>query len=636
MGKPDKKDILPANVGLSADDARKKRKKKRLIIIIITAAALAVIGGIVGGIIYMNSGSSGGKKKVIKKIVIVEDEENDDNSVPDSTSPGDNSIEENENFLIKIIKRLRRTFTDYSDSDTAETYNNTGYPVKTLHAKDYGVKGDGTTDDGAAIFKAVSALSDCGPGSKLIFESNKTYYVKSVSLNHIIYLNKVSGLTIDGGNSTFLLDSNNSYASITNCKDCSIKNMHFDYKTKPAFSATCISVNVGENSAVMKADRDIGLSDGETYYATQNDWFGVINRNNSRYHMYISKYEMISKAERTFKIYFTGDTNTKAWLSNGTMSPYGMICPMPKIGHAIERGFTITGNNGLAMNNINIHACARFGMLISDNNGKLTFDSVNFVPAENELDSNMNFTSWRDAFHVKDNRAAINWKNCTCTGNYDDIYNISSSTLYVSDYNIAKNRITLTWAEAKGRNYYKIKAGDTINIIDTETGEDCGTATVKRVVKQNGGDNTVVLKEPLNNLTTTGKTILAYFTNRCAPNSTITNCNFNGTFRFRGPIKIEKSYFYNQRTWIDLYGALEGPIPENITFKECTIESGSGATIIIGANSGNTGRNGYHVKNILFDNCKLDSSSLSIYESDEAFVSLKNCKENDGTVIPDR
>ena len=613
-------------------DADKKKKKKRLIIILIIAAAVAVIGGIIGGIIYMNSDPGTKRKKIIKRIVVMQDDETDE----DLPSDGDDYIEEDQNFLIKILKRLRRSFADYSPADEEITYSNEDAPVKTLRVKDFGAKGDGVSDDGEAIFDAISELQNCGPGSKLVFESNKTYYVKSVKLSAVMYISGVRGLTVDGQGSTILLDTAKEYLSVSQTKDCAVNNLNFDLKTKPAFTATCVSVDAAEGAAVMKADRDIGLDNGQVYTSPLSGWFGVINRADSRFHMYISKYEMIDRSARTFRVYFTSDTNTRVWASNGNLQANGMICPMPNIGHLIERGFTITSNYDFAMNNDNIHSCARFGMYIGQNEGKLSFNSVNFVPADNDLDRNMNFTSWRDTFHVKDNRAAISWKNCRATGNYDDVYNISSSTLYVSDYNLAKNRITLIWPEAKGRTYYKIKAGDVLSVIDNETGEDWGTATVKRVVKQAGEENIVVLDKPLDMITNTGTGVLAFFKNRCAPGSSITDCDFNGTFRFRGPLTVSNTHFYNQRTWIDLYGTIEGPIPENITFKNCTIESGSGATVIIGANSGNTGKYGYHVKDIVFEGCKLDSQSLSIYESDEAYVKLKNCTENDGTPIADR
>lgn len=609
--------------------------KKRILISIISAVTvLAVAAGGITAAVLLNSPDAPAKKKkkVVKKIVTVVDNGDGDADVPEDAP----SVETDEEtpILIKVIKNVSRQLGLEENSDTV-TYGNTNSPVQTLYAKDFGVVGDGVTDDGKAIFDAVMALSSSGPGSTLIFESNKTYYAKSITLNSLIYLNAVEGVTIDGGNSTFLLDTLKEYMTVSKTKNCVIKNMHFDFKTKPAFRADFVSLDAASGSALMRADRDIGIAEGESY-TPSSGWFGVINKGDTRRHMYIAKYTMVDASERLFRIYFTTDTNTRSWMSDGTLAASGMICPMPGIGHLQERGFTISGNQDLTLSNFKIHACARFGMYIGTNEGSLMMDAVDFVPAENALDSSLDFTSWRDAFHVKDNRCAITWQNCKAYGNYDDVFNISSSTLYVSDFNVAKNRISLIWDESSSGIYYTIKPGDTLNVIDTETGEDCGNAVVKRVVKQSGGVNIVVLEEPLELLTYTGKTVQAFFTNRCAPNSKIINCDFNGTFRFRGPLTVSNSTFYNMRTWIDLFDYVEGPIPKDITFQNCEFVNGASGSFIIGANSGNTGKNGYHVENIRFENCVLNSSSLSIYSSDQNYVTLRGCTEPNGTAIPDR
>ncbi|MBR4073452.1 MAG: hypothetical protein IKK24_05855, partial [Clostridia bacterium] len=376
--------------------------------------------------------------------------------------------------------------------------------------------------------------------------------------------------------------------------------------------------------------------DNEIWNIPIDAYFGVLNKHDTRFHVYITKFQMISNADKTFKLWFDmNDGNTRNWTSNGLLQTHGMIVPMPRIGHLQERGFTIVGNYNFKLQDLACHDCPRFAMYVGQNEEKLTFKNVDFLPADNDLDRNMNFTSWRDLFHVKDNRCPIDWIDCDATGNYDDIYNISSSTLYVSDYNLAKNRLSLYWPET-GRSYHTIKPGDTLNVIDTITGEDCGTATVKRVVSQVGDENIVVLDKPLENLNNLGTSVLAFFTNRCSPGSTIQNCNFNGTYRWRGPLTVTNSYFYNMRTWIDLFENVEGPIPENIVFKNCEIESAGGKTVHLGANSGNTDEYGYHVKNIRFENCIMSENSFDIYPSDMDYVIFKNCKEPDGTPIADR
>ena len=622
-------------------------RKKIIILISSIIALLALVCGIIFAMYYFSDSSA--NNTVIEKVIIVQ---NKDDDIEDGTSDEnseenfDESLDENmgedleyneeESFFVKLFKTIKRVFGD-DEAESTTGYNNSEYKVRTLYVKDFGAKGNGKTDDGKAIFDAVIELSNSGPGSKLIFESNKTYYINKATLSSVLYLENVEGLTIDGQNSTIMLDViQKEYFNIQGSKDCEVKNFKFDFAKKPAFRAECVSVDTSAKTAIMKADRDIGLAEGSSYVAPSG-WFGALDLHDSRYHMYISKYEMVDASQKLFKIYFSSESNTIGWLGNGMLSQNGMICPMPNIGHLTERGFTVVSNRDLKFENLKIHSCARFGMFISQNEGNMKFTDVDFVPADNELDKEMNFTSWRDAFHVKDNRAKIDWKDCDITGNYDDAFNISSSTMYLSNCNVAKNRVSLVWAERDDGIYYEIKTGDTLNIIDTESGESFGTATVKRVVKQNDGENVVVLEEPLDLINNLGTTVLAFFTNRCAPNSTITDCNFSGTFRFRGPITISNTKIYNMRTWIDLYEDVEGPIPANIKYKNCEIFSkdGDSAAMIIGANSGNVDKYGYHVENICFEDCKLNRNAFSIYDSDSLYVSFKNCIDFNGTSIPD-
>lgn len=602
---------------------------------IIAIAALVLVLAIIGGLLWFFLFSDPGKNVIVKKRrkIIVPAPETSDVSDPSEDPGGDGAGDGADSFLVNILYKVRNTLFDlFGDEESGTAYLNESYAVKTLYAKDYGVKGDGVTDDGPAVAKAIAAIMDCGPGSRLVFESNKTYLINDMPTASI-YLQGVRGLTVDGGNSTFLLQNKRQYVSLSGTKDCTVENFHFDHAVKSAFTAAYVRTD--GNGILMRADRDIGLADGENYGSPIAGWFGVINKHDSRYHMYVASYTMVSRSERTFYIKFTEDANTNNWAANGLLEQYGMICPMPGTGHTSERGFTIDGNDSCTLSAVKIHDCSRFGMYIGSNTGKLTFRAVDFVPAENDLDKGMNFTSWRDAFHVKDNTASIHWENCVATGNYDDVFNISCTTCYLKEYNLAKNRLNVVRNDTRST-YVTIVPGDTVNLVDTTTGEDLGSATVTRVIKQQGVDNIIVLDRSLERLNETGESILVFFTSRCAPGSTITGCNFNGTFRFRGPLTVTDTKFYNMRTWIDLYGSIEGPVPKNIIFRNCEITKAGGASIILGADSGNTEKNAYHIENIRFENCTLDSTMLKPYASDEAYVILRDCKEPDGTAIPDR
>jgi len=425
-----------------------------------------------------------------------------------------------------------------------------------------------------------------------------------------------------------VLDSFAGYGSFSNTKDCSVNNCNFKYKMGTAFKGTYKSTNALEQSITFTADRPLGLEDGEVYNHSYypDSFFGAVNITNTRSHIYISKYEMVSNADNTVKMYFASAKEYLKYISS--IKNNGAILPMPTWGHRVERAFTVAKNTDFTMTNVDVINYSRFGFFLNQNEGTLTLDDVDFVSESKDLF----FTGWRDGFHCKDNRAAIKWLNCDALGNYDDVINVSASALYVKAYDAATRQINIVWAEQGGGVYYTIKSGDTLRVINTSTGEDYGTAIVSKVIKQANGENIITLKSNLN-ITATGNNVAAYFVNRAAQGSVISNCNFNGTFRFRGGIDIVDSYIYNMRTWIDLHMGttngidcvIEAPVPAHIHYKNCTIESGSGATIIIDSYNSNAG--GYHINDVLFENCKLDSSTLSIGENDKPYVKLSGCTE---------
>ena len=546
------------------------------------------------------------------------------------------------NDQLDILDLIRMKKASALIEKEAEVYQNLSFAVRTLYASNYGVVGDGVTDDTAAIVSAVNALKSSGPNSQLVFDGGKTYLAKSMPQGNteaLFELRNCKGLKIDGNGSTFIMEPRLSYAAVTNTKDCVLTEMNFDYKTSQAFNATYSDSGNFLNQYVdIIADRDlIGslsgsniMENNEEYLAPNSYYFGVLGDTSTRFHIGIKKYKMLDKEARKVRIYLADDyTYSDFNLLMNKIQTYGLVCPMPEWGQILPHGFTIMNNTDFTMSEINIYSCASYGMFVGCNEGVINFNDVDFVSKDN-----INFTTWRDAFHIKDNRAKINWTNCEAEFNYDDIFNISATALYVESYHAESRELTLVCKE-KGGNYYPILVGDTINVIDTATGNNCGTVTVKKVIKQADGVNVVIIDKPLENFITTGESTLAYFTNRCAPNSTITNCNFSGTFRFRGPVTISNTEIFNMRTWITREADIEGPVPENITFRNCTIKSDDESAIVIDSgNNKNSTATGYHVNNISFENCKFDNNTnFDIATNDIGYVAFSGCTDLNGNPI---
>jgi len=547
---------------------------------------------------------------------------------------------------IKDLVRMKKAAVSAASSYDKAVYTNVSNAPKMVYAHTFGAKGDGVTDDGPAVAAALTELTKSGAGSILVFEKNKTYNIASLPMTRdtrpaIFEVKNCAGLEIDGNGSEFIIDDaakDRTFGWFQNTADCKITDMTFDYETSPAFNATYVSSNPLSQTITLKADRNIGLSDGETYTTTNdtgnflnfgNNWWGVVKDAVSRSHVYIESYEMISSAEGTFKLKCANSSEYTKFISEIMTS--GMICPMPGKGHrsgSTERGFTVLNNKNMEIENITFNAVYRFGMFINNNEGTLKLTNVDFT-----ANDDIHYTSWRDAFHVKDNKAKIIWDGCESHYNYDDVFNISASTMTVDAYNAETKELDLSGYS------FDISVGDTINIINVSTGEDYGETVVESVISQD--EDKVILKDALD-ITATGENVYAFFTNRCAPDSEIKNCDFSGTFRFRGPLTVTNTKFLNMRTWMNLEGASEGPVPQGIVFRNCEITSSySRSSIIIGGITNgddvvfDSGNRQFHT-DITFENCTIDESSLSISASDKNYVKIRNCTDTDGSAIADR
>ncbi len=520
---------------------------------------------------------------------------------------------------------------DQADSNTSSAVT-PGTPV-TLYASDFGVVGDGTTDDGPAIEALMAALNNSPDGSSAVF-TNATYYIGSLSGSALFDLNGCKNMTVNANGSTFVLGILRNYLTAANTRNCTVKNAVFKLKRSPAFRATTLSVNTTSHYADFQTSFDLGLENGESWAGPEASRFAALDRSVSRFHMFFSRIQMLDKSAGKFRIYFVDQAQTYS-LMKYDLKTYGILCPTPYVARVWERAFTIADNTDFTMEDVTVRHCSKFGMYIGRNEGTLRFTNVDFTPEETTPSGKATFTSWCDTFHVKDNRSKIIWQNCDITGNFDDMFNISSSVLYVSNYLPESRMMTLKWQESSDGLYYPIQAGDELHVINTSTGYDCGTVVVEKVFLQKNGRNIIRVSPGLHDYGSLGTSVEASFLNRCAPGSEVKNCTLNGTFRARGPITFQGCSIYNMRIWLDYNQGIEGPVPTGITFRNCNISFGTNATIVIKSyNPGSLGAKGYHVSDITFDSCTMNNAFDKSTE-DWKYVTVKNCKTSSGSSISD-
>lgn len=490
----------------------------------------------------------------------------------------------------------------------------------TLNVADFGAVGDGKTDDGNAVYDALEAFMKCGSGSKLVFE-NKTYYIADNSERHIRALNfkNMYNSTVEGNGATILIGGETVYMTVSDCVDFEIKDFDFDRSTRSHFVATVQKIVKNSSGTVeyidIVSDRDFGFDGiyepaGSVFGFTLKD--GVVKRN----YIYIDKLETLDAQSLKYRYYPDMDDSIHYTASNIKALSVGdsFVLPAPNIGHSMPDDFSIKGNAELTLKNINVLNSADFVFVVSNNEGKVTFDNVDIkAPAEETT----RFVTWRDGFHCKGNKDSLIWKNCDAVGLGDDIINISANMLNVSEV-IAADEIKCDY-RVTGGGYYNVRAGDSVVIYDADTGKLIAETTVERVVNQRY--NHYILSDSISNLTA-GENIRLYFDNHAAPDSQLINCNFEGTMRFKGSggrAENCKLSMYALVMYPEDYR--EGPIPHDITFSKCDFTGTSSGRIEISCLSPvETWESGYYrLENIRFENCTGLSKSLFKYKNN--FVS---------------
>ena len=488
-----------------------------------------------------------------------------------------------------------------------------------LYVKDFGAVGDGTTDDGTAIYNAVIAAAE--QHATLKFEQDKTYYIASAPGGRVtpLYLNDAHGMTIDGCGATILVAPNMRYLYTTGCGNVKVTNLHFDYAVSVYLVGTVKAVD----------GNDVTYSLDQNPYADQYNFGGsgfsiLYNEGKqSRPHMFMSN--CVKTADKEIRVTYTSSHHYKV----GDV----VFVPNPGIGHAANQVFDIRGSDQpMLFENLGVHAASSFTWAIMHNTDHLFFENVDLVPAENN-DRAIKMVAWRDGYHCKNNTAGIHWNNCEADVLFDDVFNIAATLGVVSE--VSGNNTFSVKNYENAADVFVCSPGDTVDIYDLKNGQYRGCARVRSVVSNADGSRTITLYY--------GQTI-EYVTEGCvvanrdtgAPGSTITNCHFQGTFRFLRNLYVENTVFDLLIIWMMVEGSVEGPMPGNVDYVNCTFNGGEVQIDAYNRNAAKRLRKiGQEIKDIGFWGCTFNSSEVRT-QTDATFTQSETFTSYDLYTVKNR
>ncbi len=479
-----------------------------------------------------------------------------------------------------------------------------------LYVKDFGAVGDGVTDDGTAIYNAVVAAAE--QHATLKFEENKAYYVASAPGGRVtpFTLSGAHGMTIDGCGATILIAPNMRYIRFNDCGNVKMTNLHFDYAV-PVYLVGKVK-EVQGSSVVFDVDMNPYV---DHYDYTAANGFSIAYN------------EGIQQRPHTFMtgVHKTGDKEITVSYKGHTYKKGQLVyLPNPGVGHVADQVFHIAGSNQpMLFENIGVHAASSFVWALSHNKDHLFFENVDLVPADNN-DREIKMVSWRDGYHCKNNTAPIHWNNCEADVLFDDVFNIAATLGVVSEV-ISNSSFSVKNYENPA-DVFVCSPGDTVDIYDLQGGIYKGSARVRAITDNADGSRTIHLYY--------GQTIdrvsegcVVANRDTGAPGSTITNCNFQGTFRFLRNLYVENTVFDLLIIWMMVEGSVEGPMPGNVDFVNCTFNGGGIQIDAYNRNTSKRMRNiGREIKDIGFwgctftDKCKITTQTDCTYTEQETFT----------------
>ena len=520
-------------------------------------------------------------------------------SVPDSpaettgttASAGSRTDRPQTSATVRTTATVRATKNSGSSSAT-----------RVFKVESYGAKGDGKTNDGPAIAKAVEAACRDGSAHKVVeLKANATYRVTSNGVTDnafLLLIGEADNLTVKGSNTRLLMKAPMRVCRVSDSQNITLSGIIVDYSPKPYAVGSVKAVSGDCTYFDVTCADDLGFTG--TVTPSNQDYFLFRNKKDERMHVFISK--MVKNSDGSYRIYINQNRTSTALIRSNL--PVGMELILPVYGSAhLQNGILqVMDTDTFTLQDVRINAAPDFVFGMRRCTGRVTFKNVRLEPAAGSPP----LVSWRDGFHIKDNTAKIVWDNCYIGPLGDDAINLSSVIGIIDSANTSTGIINMTPAEDTADRAGLINPGDEIVIYDLKGGKDDAVyCKIQSVIHTSGNNIAVKVDADLSKIDSINSRVVGFYAYN--KGYEINNCTIEGTVRLRSSGTIKNTKFDVFWVRIENESAVEGPIPKDITFTGCTFSTpySNPNTPVLVVNtqraSGASAR--FRVKNIVCNSC---------------------------------
>lgn len=469
-------------------------------------------------------------------------------------------------------------------------------PAETvLRTADFGLVGDGVRDDGPALQRAVEALRRHAPPVTMRFDAGKIYRVKTATETWVLTLKNLRDVTLDGNNSTFVLDGRLRFIHLNGCTNVTVRGFSLDFDPLPFADGVVVAKNAAAKTVDVKIGDEFALPPlGGPTGEREQAYFAMLWHQKPQ--GFIGEHYFIadtteayagSLKDRVIRAKARADFDDFAGIREGETR---ISLPVRGVAHKMQGlsatdpesptfgaspAVVIEENQNVRFENINLWSAPLFAVNVARNSGTCVFRHFDIrpKPGTTRLTS-----SWRDGFHVKANYASLLWEDCHLEGMNDDAFNIATHSSQVVE---VLDATTVRVRQNYPLGFVPFCVGDTLVAYDTVGGKLLGRAKVIAAGEEENRDvanperPVVPLKLTLDSALAGLKAGDAAWNESSAnPHTILRRCTIRNSCRFQSPVTIEDCdiaglcWFYGDNA--------EGPLPANVTIKNSRLRAGRG------------------------------------------------------------
>ncbi len=469
-------------------------------------------------------------------------------------------------------------------NSAAAPVGKSGAAQRVVWVDEFGALGDGRTDDGPAIQRALrEACSSTGPAI-LRFRSGKTYRILSPRAGTgetaalpdrgVISLEGISDLTVDGNGARLLLHPDVQFFYASDCRNLTLRGFEVDMSPQPFVPGRVLHVDPAQHTLDVRIlpGFDLPGAGGETQprHPPFFGWILPVTERGNPGHYFIERLteaETGSLRRRVIRLHARSESFAR-FEGDGIVPGSRISVPVPGAAHVDRRFVQVYGCRDVTVADLSVWSLPYFAFNFADNSGTIRVRNVTLAP---QPGTERLTSSGRDGFHCKGNRGQMIFENCTLAGLRDDAFNISSMTAQLQRRVSATEAIVRrTWWPTLG--HARFAEGDLVVFWDGKSrtvlhADRVSTVEPFEEATEGGGDQTakltrLIFGRPLPGL---ASDTLVSNLDISSPGAIIRGCRIEGSCRMRAPVLIEDSTFTGFN-WF--YGdRIEGPFPRQVMIR---------------------------------------------------------------------